>query len=447
MEGLDGGKVQDLASLLSGEGRDYVVRKNSDKIVAIYFSGHWCPPCRRFTPCFEVVFVSSDRDEESFNEYFDGMPWLAVPFCDAAARRRIKELFNVRGIPLLVVLDGSTGKVLTTEGVGVVREYGTAGFPFSSERRRNQTLKTLLASGSRDFVIRSNGDKVPITEIEGKIVCLYFFAGSFPPCVEFQSTLSEMYGELKNRGSPSRNAVAGSAVQDKTIEKLTRYFELSTIPTLVVIAPDGKTLNPNAAEIVEEHGVDAYPFSPERLAELVELERQREESQTLESVLVSGSLDYVIGKNGSKVPVSELVGKNVLLYFSAHWCPPCRVFTPKLIQVYHEIKARDAAFEVEYYSSMPWLALPLGDPRKKSLNQRFKIDGIPSLVAIGPSGRTVTTEARDMIEERGSAAYPFTDDAGLGGDDDDDEEKEDEKCAAAAAPEGYVCEGDVCRKA
>lgn len=153
------------------------------KIVAIYFSGHWCPPCRHFTPVlaeaygelspkgFEVVFVSSDRDEESFAEYLDEMPWLAVPFSDVAARRRIKELFNVRGIPHLVVLDGSTGEVLTAEGVGIVREYGTAGFPFSSERlaqlkeeeeeaRRNQTLRTLLASGPRNFVIRSNGDQV-----------------------------------------------------------------------------------------------------------------------------------------------------------------------------------------------------------------------------------------------------------------------------------------------
>lgn len=160
---------------------------------------------------------------------------------------------------------------------------------------------------------------MPISEIEGKLVCLYFLAGSFPPCVEFQSTLSEMYRELKNRGEPfevvalpldddesSLKEMPWLAVpfKDKVIEKLTRYFELSTLPTLVVIGPDGKTLNSNAAELVEEHGVDAYPFSPERLAELAELERQREESQTLESLLVSGSLDYVIGKNGSKVPTA-----------------------------------------------------------------------------------------------------------------------------------------------
>ena len=60
--------------------------------VLVYFSAHWCPPCRGFTPKlaewyvsmkakrddFEVVFVSSDRDEGSFNEYYHEMPWLAL---------------------------------------------------------------------------------------------------------------------------------------------------------------------------------------------------------------------------------------------------------------------------------------------------------------------------------------------------------------------------------
>ena len=119
--------------------------------------------------------------------------------------------------------------------------------------------------------------------------------------------------------------------------------------------------------------------------------------------------------------MSELVGKNILLYFSAHWCPPCRAFTPQLVKTYHEIKAKDDAFEVifissdtdqssfdEYYSSMPWLTLPYGDPRKKHLNRIFKVEGIPTAIAIGPSGRTVTKEARDLISVHGANAYPFT---------------------------------------
>ncbi len=68
------------------------------KVVGIYFSAHWCPPCRAFTPQladwykkvkagpngskFEIVFVSSDRDEQSMKEYFGEMPWHAVPYDD-----------------------------------------------------------------------------------------------------------------------------------------------------------------------------------------------------------------------------------------------------------------------------------------------------------------------------------------------------------------------------
>lgn len=123
-----------------------------------------------------------------------------------------------------------------------------------------------------------------------------------------------------------------------------------------------------------------------------------------------------------QIPVSELVGKNILLYFSAHWWPPCQDFTPELISAYHKIKAKDKAFEVifissdhnqpsfdNYFSEMPWLALPFGDLRKSLLQQRFKIGGIPALIALGPSGRTVTAQAPSMISLHGAEAYPFTD--------------------------------------
>ena len=84
---------------------DTVVRANGDKIrteklaadgqiVGLYFSAQWCPPCRGFTPKLiefyksfkdkklEVVFISSDRDDKQFTEYFQEMPWFALPFED-----------------------------------------------------------------------------------------------------------------------------------------------------------------------------------------------------------------------------------------------------------------------------------------------------------------------------------------------------------------------------
>jgi thiol-disulfide isomerase/thioredoxin len=34
------------------------------------------------------------------------------------------------------------------------------------------------------------------------------------------------------------------------------------------------------------------------------------------------------------------------IYFSAHWCPPCRQFTPRLAQTYNALRAAGRDFEV-----------------------------------------------------------------------------------------------------
>ncbi|KAI9168654.1 hypothetical protein LWI28_000049 [Acer negundo] len=469
---INGGDAHDIQSILSSSERDFLVRNNGDQVkisslkgkkIGLYFSASWCGPCQKFTPTlvemynelspkgdFEVIFVSGDEDDNSFNGYFSKMPWLAIPFSDSEMRDRLDELFKVMGIPHLVLLD-ENGKVTSDSGVEIIREYGTEGYPFTTEKikelkeqeeraKREQSLKSILVTHSRDFLVASDGKKVPVAELERKTVGLYFSASSYKPSTDFTPKLVEVYEKLKDKGESfeivlisldddeeSFKQDLGSMpwlalpFKDKSCEKLVRYFELSTLPTLVIIGPDGKTLNCNVAEAIEEHGIEAFPFTPEKFAELAAIEKAREEAQTLESVLVSGDRDFVIGKDGAKIPVSDLVGKNILLYFSAHWCPPCRAFLPKLIEAYHTIKAKDQAFEVvfissdknqssfdEFFSGMPWLALPFGDARKASLGRKFKVYGIPMLVAIGPTGRTVTKEARDMITSHGADAYPFT---------------------------------------
>ncbi len=71
-------------------------------------------PCREFTvklaelykeaqansDGFRIVFVSSDNDEESFNEYRSTMPWPAVPLgsgalLDAYFQNTCKYIFNL----------------------------------------------------------------------------------------------------------------------------------------------------------------------------------------------------------------------------------------------------------------------------------------------------------------------------------------------------------------
>jgi nucleoredoxin len=70
---------------------------------------------------------------------------------------------------------------------------------------------------------------------------------------------------------------------------------------LVIIGPDGKTLHTNVVEAIEDHGIDAYPFTPEKFVELNEIAKAKEATQTLESVLVSGDQNFVIKNDGEKV--------------------------------------------------------------------------------------------------------------------------------------------------
>jgi nucleoredoxin len=101
------------------------------KVVAFYFSAHWCGPCRQFTPqlaamyqqakaagrSFEVVFVSADHDEKDFQKYFgENMPWLAVPY-DSEQREQLMSMFSVSGIPKLSVLAPS-GRIISDNGTG-----------------------------------------------------------------------------------------------------------------------------------------------------------------------------------------------------------------------------------------------------------------------------------------------------------------------------------------
>lgn len=159
-----------------------------------------------------------------------------------------------------------------------------------------------------------------MSELEGKMVGLYFSVSSHRLCLEFTPKLVEIYKNLKEKGENFEvvlisidydekefkqilETIPWLAIpfEDKSREKLARYFELRALPTLVIIGQDGKTLNQNVTELIQDHGIEAYPFTPEKLVELAEIEKARLESQTLESVLVHRDKDFVIEKSGIKV--------------------------------------------------------------------------------------------------------------------------------------------------
>ena len=53
---------------------------------------------------FELIFVSSDRDEASFDKNFAKHPWAAVPFSRVSGLK-LRDHFGVPTIPSLVLID------------------------------------------------------------------------------------------------------------------------------------------------------------------------------------------------------------------------------------------------------------------------------------------------------------------------------------------------------
>merc|ERR1712055_817552 len=122
----DGSTVEAAAAL---EGKD---------IILFYFSAHWCPPCRGFTPKLtefykgavglgvEVVFISADQTEEAMVSYMKEShgDWLAVPFNSELAET-LNTKYQVEGIPTLVVVT-KDGTVLSEDGDQEVRSMTPA---------------------------------------------------------------------------------------------------------------------------------------------------------------------------------------------------------------------------------------------------------------------------------------------------------------------------------
>ncbi|KAL0214225.1 hypothetical protein P9112_006409 [Eukaryota sp. TZLM1-RC] len=137
---------------------------------------------------------------------------------------------------------------------------------------------------------------------------------------------------------------------------------------------------------------------------------------SLQELFASSDL---IDREGNTVSLSSLQEKERIgLYFSASWCPPCRMFTPNLVNVYNELKSQGKSFEVvlvpsdrteadfkEYLKKMPWLSIPFTGPAKQAISNRFSPPGIPHLVIVDNEGNEVTDEGRNHVQLKGADAW------------------------------------------
>jgi nucleoredoxin len=118
--------------------------------------------------------------------------------------------------------------------------------------------------------------------------------------------------------------------------------------------------------------------------------------------------DLVQWHNGAVVHADDTALANkklIAFYFSAHWCGPCRKFTPQLVDYYNRVAAQHPEFEIVFYSfdkspfafetymreaNMPWPAIDYAKIKGKEALAKNAGDGIPSLVLVDSSGNVIS---------------------------------------------------------
>lgn len=137
-------------TFITNDGRENVTFNKgvgNKKVIGLYFSAHWCGPCRQFTPYLkqvynewkkqkydiEIIFISGDRDSNAFLSYFqnDHGSWLAVPF-NSQKRQSINQHFQVRGIPSLIFVD-CHGNIINKDGRGLIQNQGANSYHVLSQ--------------------------------------------------------------------------------------------------------------------------------------------------------------------------------------------------------------------------------------------------------------------------------------------------------------------------
>jgi thiol-disulfide isomerase/thioredoxin len=201
--------------------------------------------------------------------------------------------------------------------------------------------------------------------------------------------------------------VVWTSITRKGSKRVKAYYQTVSNGVLMVKNSQGDYKSYKRAEIVPEFHSQFFAKdyqSGKRSGEVV-----KRVSRRAPSYLKQYFNEEIMRAKGGKANLGSLRGKYVGIYFSAHWCPPCRNFTPKLVSFRNRFKNK---FEVIFVSadnslgersryikeaSMPWLVAKYKGQDDGQLSRRFKVSGIPSLVVLDPEGKVVSTSATRAI--------------------------------------------------
>jgi nucleoredoxin len=281
-------------------------------------------------------------------------------------------------------------------------------------------------------VIDHDGNTVDPTSFANKYIALYFSAHWCGPCRNFTPRLADRYKKLVEEEGANLEIIFISADEDdeqameyfKTMPwkmlnfekreletELSRTFEVRGIPSLILLDTDGSLITNEGREVLMN-------TTPAKAKDYAAEKAEKERLRALEMAALKANFkaaDFfgtkkVVDHDGNPISADHLKDKVVGIYFSAHWCPPCRGFTPKLAEKYQAFMADNKPFEIifvssdrdahsakEYFADMPWKLLDFEDRETKAtLAELFEVSGIPTLVVVNADG-SFHDEGREAI--------------------------------------------------
>eukprot|EP00457_Paulinella_chromatophora_P006115 gb/GEZN01006133.1/.p1 GENE.gb/GEZN01006133.1/~~gb/GEZN01006133.1/.p1 ORF type:complete len:423 (-),score=83.85 gb/GEZN01006133.1/:409-1677(-) len=272
------------------------------EVLGLYFSAHWCPPCKGFTPVLgkkykalleakkkiEIVFVSSDKDEDAFNDYHKVMPFLALPYDNREAKNKLSRMFKVQGIPTLVFIDAQSGNLLTLDGREAISEDDfIKAFPY-------RPIPVDVMGEIGGSLLKPDGSTVATNDaLKGKTALgIYFSAHWCPPCRGFTPTLCQKVKQLKDAGKTVEFLFISSDRDENSFKEyhksmnflalpfdnrtaknnLNKHFKVEGIPTLVFIdVATGALITDEGREaVMADTFLDDFPFHPKPVNDLSE---------------------------------------------------------------------------------------------------------------------------------------------------------------------------------
>ena len=111
------------------------LKEDNKKIIGLYFSASWCPPCRKFTPILstfyedmvdyhddiEIIYISSDKNQNEFNEYWEHMTFPVLIYSDRDKKEELVKLYDIGPIPALIFIN-TNGNIITKDGKKIIED-------------------------------------------------------------------------------------------------------------------------------------------------------------------------------------------------------------------------------------------------------------------------------------------------------------------------------------